>query len=96
MYIYCEDNQIKYIGRCKGTYTFKKRINDYGNIYPKNCYVDGQSTNCHINSLIIENNKEKIILYIDVMDSDLEIIQVEDELIKMHQPAWNIALKNKS
>jgi hypothetical protein len=51
--IYCwtERNIIKYVGRC--TDSLKKRVNyGYGKINPKNCFKDGQTTNCHLNSQI--------------------------------------------
>lgn len=51
LYLYKLGEEVLYIGRCRDS--FKKRFNQgYGTIHPKNCYLDGQSTNCHINSLI--------------------------------------------
>jgi hypothetical protein len=38
----------------------KKRISQgYGKISPKNCYLDGLATNCHLNALITETIKSK-------------------------------------
>ncbi|MFK4618979.1 hypothetical protein ABIF50_002256 [Bradyrhizobium diazoefficiens] len=51
VYAYFVGDDLKYIGRCKDS--MKKRINHgYGKVHPKNCYLDGQSTNCHLNALI--------------------------------------------
>lgn len=51
LYCYTVDNEVKYVGRCRDS--FKKRVNQgYGVIHLKNCYLDGQATNCHRNSLI--------------------------------------------
>ena len=48
IYSYYLNDEIQYIGITKDN--FKKRINSgYGKISPKNCYKDGQSTNCHLN-----------------------------------------------
>jgi hypothetical protein len=44
-------DELKYIGRGKDS--MKKRVNcGHGKIHPKNCYLDGQSTNCDLNALI--------------------------------------------
>lgn len=92
LYLYCVDGQVKYIGRCKDS--FGKRINQgYGKIHPKNCYIDGQSTNCHLNNLVTVN-KEKTSFYVCPLIDDNEITSLEEELIKKYQPEWNISLKS--
>ncbi|MCI6153231.1 MAG: hypothetical protein MR673_08925 [Fusobacterium perfoetens] len=93
LYLYCLDDEIVYIGRCLDS--FYKRINiGYGNITPKNCYKDGQQTNCHINSLI--NKKfNKITFWICSLENVEEIKKLEIELIKKYNPQWNGALKDK-
>ena len=48
VYIWVVDSKIIYIGE---TQSFSNRINNgYGNIFPRNCYVGGQVTNCKMNS----------------------------------------------
>lgn len=92
IYLYKLGEEILYIGRCKDS--FKKRINNgYGSISPKNCYLDGQSTNCHINSLINETG-DCVELFIALFTSDSEIEEIEKRLIQYFKPKWNIALKN--
>jgi hypothetical protein len=87
------NNKIVYIGRVKGINTFNTRINQgYANIFPKNCYIDGQSTNCRINSLI-NTHAESIKLFILPLDNDREIIKFEKILIDLLKPEWNIQLK---
>lgn len=91
IYYYTFNEEVVYIGRCLDNY--KKRINQgYGGISPKNCYIDGQSTNCHLNSLI-NLNHQKIKFYILPMEENKEIIELEKELISKLKPIWNIALK---
>lgn len=91
IYIYAIKGDIKYIGRCRDS--FKKRINlGYGKIHPKNCYLDGQATNCHLNSLITEH-KEKIKFLVNVMKENDDIEQIEKHLIMHYNPPWNIGLK---
>lgn len=84
LYIYTVDNKLRYIGRCLDT--FKKRINQgYGKIHPKNCYKDGQATNCHLNSLITKN-RGSVSLWVCTMEDDEEIMVLEGQLIEMYGP----------
>ncbi|MDT0122406.1 hypothetical protein Q9R46_07130 [Paenibacillus sp. RRE4] len=91
IYLYSIEDEVKYFGRCRDS--FGKRINQgYGKIHPKNCYIDGQSTNCHLNNLISEN-QEKIKFYILELEDEFQIIELEKSLIKKYQPEWNKSLK---
>ena len=91
LYAYSMDGQIKYIGRCFDN--FRKRINQgYGHIHPKNCYIDGQSTNCHLNSLIMPV-RDRILLYICKLSNESHIKILEVKLIQQLNPEWNIVLK---
>lgn len=93
IYVFKSNGQIKYIGRVKGEYNFYQRINmGYAIISPKNCYIDGQSTNCHVNS-IINSYKGNITLFILPLENDEEIIKTEKWLINLVKPDWNISLK---
>ncbi len=93
LYVYKSGGQIKYVGRVKGDYNFYQRINiGYAHLSPKNCYIDGQSTNCHINS-IVNSSKGDINLFILPMENDDEIIRTERWLINLIKPEWNISLK---
>ena len=88
IYMYKVNNKIVYIGRCLDN--FERRINNgYANISPKNCYLDGQSTNCRINNLI-NKNRYNIKLYISKLDNDEIIKKLELKLIKEYKPEWNI------
>jgi hypothetical protein len=88
LYIYCVKAALKYIGR--SVVPFGKRINDgYGRISPKNCYVDGRTTNCHVNSLITKH-KEHVHLLLLPLQSDGQIITLEKNLIREYSPEWNI------
>ncbi|MEK7223887.1 MAG: hypothetical protein AAB156_06395 [Pseudomonadota bacterium] len=87
IYAYTVTNELKYIGRCRDS--MRKRVNQgYGKIHPKNCYVDGQATNCHLNALIT-TEKEAVRLWFCELDLS-EIEPVERALISEHQPPWNI------
>ncbi len=93
LYLYRLKDEIKYIGRCLDA--FDKRINlGYGKIHPKNCYLDGQATNCHLNSLITKN-RGNISLWICPLKEEKRIIELEDLLLKNFSPEWNIRRNNK-
>lgn len=91
LYLYTYDDQIKYIGRSKDP--FGKRINQgYGKINPKNCFIDGQSTNCHLNHLVTVH-KNNIKFFVHELTDVTEIIDLEAQLIMTYKPEWNICLK---
>jgi len=93
LYLYKSEGQVKYIGRVKGDYNFHLRINTgYAYISPKNCYIDGQSTNCHINARI-NSLRGNIELFVLPLENDEEIDRTERLLINIIQPEWNISLK---
>jgi len=88
VYAYLVEDELKYIGRCKDS--MRKRINQgYGKIYPKNCYVDGQTTNCHLNARIAAERNE-VTLWFHEMELEEEIESLEKALIREFQPPWNI------
>lgn len=88
LYLYEVEEMLVYLGRCKDS--FKRRINNgYGKIHPKNCFIDGQATNCHINSLIT-GVREHVRLYVCSLDDNIEIDAAERNLIQKYQPPWNI------
>lgn len=92
IYAYCLGKEIKYLGRCKDS--FKKRVNEgYGKIHPKNCYKDGQSTNCHINSLVNENWNNNITFWVHTIKDNYIIDYYEALLIKHYKFEWNRKLK---
>lgn len=91
LYAYIVDEEIKYIGRCRDS--FRKRLNQgYGKIHPKNCYIDGQSTNCHLNHLITVN-KENIRFFVCPMNDEKKIVTSEEAIIKEMKPEWNLTFK---
>jgi hypothetical protein len=88
LYLYVVQNTLQYIGRCKDS--FKKRINQgYGTIHPKNCFIDGQATNCHINALVTQFRTDITLLVCPLNDLQT-IIDAEAGLIGQYRPSWNI------
>lgn len=88
VYAYTFEDKIVYIGRCRDT--MGSRINQgYGKIHPKNCYIDGQATNCHLNALIT-SRRSSIQLWLCAMELDERIIDSELRLIRSYVPTWNL------
>mgnify|MGYP002066092645 FL=1 len=91
LYSYCVDGRVAYVGRSIDP--FEKRINQgYGTIHPKNCFLDGQATNCHLNALIAKF-APTVSFHVCPLNDDAEIVNLERMLIQEIQPQWNIALK---
>lgn len=89
LYAWVVNGKIKYIGRC--TDNFKKRVNQgYGKINAKNCFIDGQATNCHLNSEI--NKLDNIEFYVLPMNdrSTEEINELELRVLRSMRFDWNI------
>jgi len=89
IYCYIKNGKIKYIGRC--TDNFKKRIiQGYGKIHPKNCFKDGQATNCHLNSLINSADNVEFGVYVMTDKSTEEIKELEKLILTCNRYEWNI------
>jgi hypothetical protein len=91
LYVFAASQEIQYIGRCRDS--FGKRIDQgYGKIHPKNCFIDGQATNCHLNSLISPVRNQVEFWFCPIAD-DSHIEAEEKRLIRLCNPPWNIALR---
>lgn len=90
IYCYILNNKIVYIGRSKKT--FGERFKDYGKITPYNCLIDGQSTNCNINSKVNKLKSLKVGFHVmnNITDKEIEIF--EKKIIKtlIDKNLWNI------
>ncbi|MBW1953805.1 MAG: hypothetical protein JRI66_12130 [Deltaproteobacteria bacterium] len=65
--------------------------NQYGKIFPRNCYEGGQTTNCRINNLILEESEKnsKIELYFFECKPE-HMDYYEEYFIQTLSPRWNI------
>lgn len=92
IYCYVLNDKIMYLGRCLKT--FNERLNlDYGKITPYNCLINGQATNCHINSLVNKFSNIgdlKIGVYKMTGKSKTEITLLEKEIFQAMSFPWNI------
>lgn len=89
VYALFDDSDLLYIGQ---TQNLEQRFNTgYGIIAPRNCYAGGQTTNCKINSMILQKylNAERVFLFFfETPDYDW----VERELIRILRPRYNGSL----
>jgi hypothetical protein len=80
-----KSNEVYYIGKCTGpTSTLAKRFNNgYSIISPRNCFQGGQSTNCHVNHLILEATSidNTLSLFFFMTETGTEASDLEAELI---------------
>lgn len=87
VYVLTIDDEVKYVGRARN---FAERWGSrgYGTISPRNCYQDGQPTNCKINNRILRTKLEgaRIDLWFHPTE---QIERTEVELISALSPAWN-------
>jgi hypothetical protein len=86
VYVILVDNNLKYVGECEN---LGMRFNNgYGNIYPRNCFEGGRSTNCRINKLILEafRNHSKIELFFYETE---DIFDIETRIKEKFSPEWN-------
>lgn len=91
IYCYIVEDKIVYIGRSKKT--FNERFKGYGKITPYKCLIDGQSTNCNINSRVNDIEHIKVGFYLMNNFSDTEIEVLEKEIIntlKKTHNLWNV------
>ena len=86
VYALFDDNELLYIGQ---TVNLAQRYNQgYGKIEPVNCYVGGQSTNCKINSMILNkymSSNHVFLYFLQTKDYD----RIERELIRQYKPPYN-------
>jgi hypothetical protein len=86
VYLWVVDGQIIYIGETAG---LQQRFNmGYGNIFPRNCYIGGQSTNCKMNKVVLGNYErgKTVSLYFYITK---EYKQVELELLRKIYTPYN-------
>ncbi len=93
IYAYYLNGTLMYIGQTKRS--FKARVNSgYGNIFPRNCYKGGQSTNCKINALVSNFSKNgELAFFVCSLESNADIDTYEKTLIEKYSPEWNIQNK---
>lgn len=85
------DQDVFYVGRARDSLRDRWRRRGYAVIDPRNCFVGGQSTNCHINGVITDglSRGEAYTLWFHLIDPP-DVL--ERELRSGLQPIWNIQL----
>jgi hypothetical protein len=92
VYALTVDDDIAYVGKCQ---RLTERFNmGYGNISPRNCFKGGQSTNCKVNKLILQEvkaDREVELWFHRVPEPGV----IEADLIRRLQPQWNSQLLSR-
>lgn len=92
VYALLDDDGLLYIGQ---TVNLEQRYNHgYGKIEPINCYVGGQSTNCKINSMVLQKYLGGMHVYLFFYKTD-EYDRIEHELIDALNPPYNSSYAKK-
>lgn len=81
------NEEIKYIGECIDL-SARFGSGGYGHISPRNLHIDGQSTNCKLNSRILSATKSGDVMQVWFHSTD-DHKTVESLLLKAHSPIWN-------
>lgn len=82
-----DETKPMYIGKAANLANRWSRRN-YASISPRNCYVGGQSTNCHINSEILKEYKAGHEIKLYILETD-DYSKIESVLICAYDPCWN-------
>jgi hypothetical protein len=79
---------LKYIGECE---RLESRFGPlgYGQISSRNCHVDGQATNCKINSLVLQGSRPEDRVEVWFLPAHAERKTIESRLIREINPPWN-------
>lgn len=80
-------DELKYIGECEDLMA-RFGANGYGAIAARNCYSDGQATNCKVNSLVLSVAKSGQVIGVWFLET-AKRKAVEAELLAVLDPPWN-------
>lgn len=87
VYAFASAGVVKYIGRSRDP--FRRRIEQgYGYIAPRACFLDGQSTNCKVNSLANQAWPD-VDYFVHVEEDEERLMALEADLIMRYSPEWN-------
>lgn len=86
-YALCQGDDVMYVGIAND---LARRYNQgYGTIQPRNCFERGQSTNCRVNQLVLQEAEagRSLVLW---FAGAAQPRPLEEELIRRLQPPWNL------
>lgn len=81
------DEEMKYIGECVDL-AARFGSGGYGHISPRNLHIDGQSTNCKLNSRILTAAKSGQVIQVWFLNTT-DHKSTELKLLKSQSPIWN-------
>ena len=89
VYAIVHASSVLYIGRARDSLFVRWGRRGYSVIDPRNCYVGGQSTNCHVNHLIGDALAEGWDLELWIHETPVPD-EIETTLRRSLHPIWNI------
>ena len=92
VYALTMDGTAVYVGKCDTPLGERFGARGYGVIHPRNCFQGGQSTNCRINSLILQHAKagHRLELRFHQNIDKTTRSALESQLIRSLRPPWNV------
>lgn len=89
VYVITVDDSVVYIGECENLRRMFGSVG-FGVIQPSSCFVGGQSTNCKVNSRILESTlKNAIPVLWFLSEGTINRKLVKENLVSNFRPAWN-------
>ena len=79
---------IKYIGECERLDSRFGSVG-YGRVSARNCHIDGQATNCKINSLVLKASESEDRVQLWFLPAAADRKSIESRLIRELNPPWN-------
>jgi hypothetical protein len=81
-------DEIKYIGECERLQSRFGSVG-YGHVSARNCHIDGQATNCKINSLVLQMSQDEDRVQVWFLKATAARKSIESRLIRELNPPWN-------
>jgi hypothetical protein len=81
-------DEIKYIGECESLDSRFGPVG-YGHVSHRNCHIDGQATNCKINSLVLQVSQGEDRVQVWFLTATAARKSIESRLIRELNPPWN-------
>jgi hypothetical protein len=88
VYALAVEDEVTYVGECEN---LKVRFGPmgYGHVSPRNCHIDGQSTNCKVNSLVLQAALDRDRVHVWFLKAVDDRKSIESQLIRKLHLKWN-------
>jgi len=88
VYVLIVDDEPKYVGECE---SLESRFGPqgYGHVSARNCHIDGQATNCKINTAVLLAAQDQDRVGVWFLPAAADRKSIESRLIRGLTPPWN-------